>query len=297
MSTSTAVFGIQFHPEVSHTPQGRRCSKTSSTASAAARPRWTMGAFVEEAVARIRAQVGDGRVICGLSGGVDSAVAALLVHRAIGDRLDLHLRRYRLHARGRARSRSSRRSASHFDIELVARGRQRALSGAAGGRHRSRAEAHRSSAKSSSTSSRREAEQLRADGPIAFLAQGTLYPDVIESASARRQRRPSIKTHHNVGGLPEDMALRSWSSRCATSSRTRCARLGRELGLPEDRVWRHPFPGPGLAVRCIGEVTRARLDDPAPAPTPSCSRRCAARACIARSARPSPCCCRCRASA
>ncbi len=248
------IYGLQFHPEVYHTPRGNEMLRAFLFDVAGLSPDWTPGIFVEHALAEIRARVGEaGTVICGLSGGVDSSVAATLVHKAIGQRLHcifvdngllrlneaeevLRLFRGRLDItvhhvpasekflgalRGVTDPEQKRKIIGRVFIEVF------------------------------------EAEAKRIDG-ARFLVQGTLYPDVIESVSFKG---PSavIKSHHNVGGLPEKMHLELVEP-LRELFKDEVREVGAQLGLPHDILWRHPFPGPGLAIRCLGEVTSARLD-------------------------------------
>jgi GMP synthase (glutamine-hydrolysing) len=248
------IYGLQFHPEVYHTPRGNEMLRAFLFDVAGLSPDWTPGVFVEHALAEIRARVGEaGTVICGLSGGVDSSVAATLVHKAIGQRLHcifvdngllrlneaeevLRLFRGRLditvhhvsasekflgELRGVTDPEQKRKIIGRVFIEVF------------------------------------EAEAKRIDG-AKFLVQGTLYPDVIESVSFKG---PSavIKSHHNVGGLPEKMHL-TLVEPLRELFKDEVREVGAQLGLPHDILWRHPFPGPGLAIRCLGEVTSARLD-------------------------------------
>jgi GMP synthase (glutamine-hydrolysing) len=245
------LFGVQFHPEVTHTPWGTELLRNFLSRECGCQPTWTMSAFAERAVAEIRQTVGSGRVVCGLSGGVDSAVAAALVHRAIGDQLTCIFVDHGLLRQGEAET-VKETFAGHFHVPLIAvDASERFLQRLAGvddpelKRKRIGEEFIRVF--------EAEAEKLV---DVQFLAQGTLYPDVIESGSSTAA---TIKTHHNVGGLPETMNLRLLEPlRWLFKDEVRA--LGTELGLPDEIVWRHPFPGPGLAIRIIGEVTRERLD-------------------------------------
>jgi GMP synthase (glutamine-hydrolysing) len=250
----SGYYTVQFHPEVAHTPQGRQLLCNFAVKICGCRPDWTPENVVEEKVAEIRRQVGSGRVVLGLSGGVDSAVAATLVHRAVGDQLTCIFVDHGLLREGEAeqvvetfeREQGMRLIAVRAVEEMM-----EALEGVVDPEMK-RAIIGEKFVRLF------EREALRL-GEIDFLAQGTIYPDVIESAGDERGGAHTIKTHHNVGGLPSDLSLRLVEPlRYLFKDEVR--RIGELLGLPESIVWRQPFPGPGLAIRCLGEVTWERLE-------------------------------------
>ena len=247
------AMGIQFHPEVVHTECGSRILANFVHDICGCSGSWTVEAFVEEAVEAVRAQVGDGRVICGLSGGVDSSVAAALVHRAIGDRLTCIFVDHGL-LRQNERAEVEAAFADSLGIPLITVDAADRFLGALAG-VTDPEEKRRIIGHLFIECFDEEAEKI---GGADFLVQGTLYPDVIESVSVRGPSA-TIKTHHNVGGLPEHMKLELVEP-LRELFKDEVREAGRLAGVPENIVGRHPFPGPGLAIRIIGEVTRQRCD-------------------------------------
>ena len=245
-------FAVQFHPEVHHTPKGAKLYE-NFVRLAGFTGDWTMGAYREDAIAKIRAQVGNEKVICGLSGGVDSSVAAVLIHEAIGDQLTCVFVDHGLLRQGEAEQVVTM-FRDHYNMPLIHADESDLFLGALEGV--SDPEVKRK------TIGRLFIEvfekHAKSVGGARFLAQGTLYPDVIESVSFSGGPSVTIKSHHNVGGLPEKMGM-TLVEPLRELFKDEVRALGRELGLPASFIGRHPFPGPGLAIRCPGEISREKL--------------------------------------
>ncbi len=250
---SKPLFGVQFHPEVAHTEIGREVLENFVFRLAGCKPTWTMRSFIEKTIEEIRAQVGpEERVICALSGGIDSTVTAILVHKAIGDRLIPIFVNNGLLRKNEPESvielMSSLGLKLHY-VDAAERFLER-LKGVTDPEEKRRLIGH--------TFIEVFEEEAKKVGNVTYLAQGTLYPDVIESVSFRGPSA-TIKSHHNVGGLPERMKLKLIEP-LRELFKDEVREIARELGLPEDIVYRQPFPGPGLAIRILGEVTKERLE-------------------------------------
>lgn len=252
-ATDRPLYGVQFHPEVAHTHRGDEILSNFLFEVCGCRPTWTAGAFIEDTVERIREKIGEGTAICGLSGGVDSSVAAVLVHRAIGDRLTCIFVDHGL-LRKHEREQVERMFGKHMGLRLVVEDAAdlflERLVGVTEPEEKRRAIGN-------TFIEVFEATAAREGTGAAHLVQGTLYPDVIESVSVGGPS-VTIKTHHNVGGLPEEMPFELVEP-LRDLFKDEVRQVGRELGLPEEFVGRHPFPGPGLAIRILGDVTPERL--------------------------------------
>jgi GMP synthase (glutamine-hydrolysing) len=246
-------YGVQFHPEVTHTPRGEQIFHNFLYEVCKCAGTWTMGNFVEQTVRRLREQIGNGKVICGLSGGVDSSVVAALIHKAVGDQLICIFVDNGL-LRKNERDLVETTFRDHFHINLRTHDASevflRELRGVTDPQQK-----RKIIGREFIEAFKREAQSI--DGAT-FLAQGTLYPDVIESGHGYSGTSANIKLHHNVGGLPEELGFELVEP-LRELFKDEVRKVGEVLGLPEQIVWRHPFPGPGLAVRVIGEVTPERL--------------------------------------
>jgi len=250
--TDRRFYAVQFHPEVHHTPNGKRLYE-NFVRLAGFTGDWTMGAYREQAIDAIRTQVGDKRVICGLSGGVDSSVAAVLIHEAIGDQLTCVFVDHGLLRQGEA-DEVVTMFRDHYNMQFIHADEQELFLTALD--DVSDPETKRKTiGKLFIEVFQKHADQIKG---AKFLAQGTLYPDVIESVSFSGGPSVTIKSHHNVGGLPKKMGLKLVEP-LRELFKDEVRALGRELGLPQAFIGRHPFPGPGLAIRCPGEITREKL--------------------------------------
>ncbi len=254
MGNEDGIFGLQFHPEVAHTPHGKTILRNFVYQICGCKGNWTMSSFINDSITRIRKQVNKGKVIAALSGGVDSSVVATLIHRAIGDQLTCIFVNH-----GLLRREEVERTFNTFRLNLG----MNIIYVDASERFLNRLKGIRDPEKKRKAIGeefiRVFEEEAKKIGKVDFLAQGTLYPDVIESASSGSKASAKIKTHHNVGGLPAKMRL-TLLEPLRSLFKDEVRQVGLELGLPEEMVWRQPFPGPGLAIRIIGEVTGEKLE-------------------------------------
>ena len=254
MGNGEGIYGLQFHPEVAHTPQGKTLLRNFAYQICGCQGNWTIGNFINESISGIKEQVGKGKVINALSGGVDSAVVATLIHRAIGDQLTCIFVN-----NGLLRREEVERTFNVFRLNLgmnivFVDASERFLR-----RLKGVTDPEKKRKVIGEVFIRVFEEEAKKFGKVDFLAQGTLYPDVIESAQSGSSVSAKIKTHHNVGGLPSKMTL-SLIEPLRNLFKDEVRQVGLELGLPEEMVWRQPFPGPGLAIRIIGEVTKEKLE-------------------------------------
>jgi GMP synthase (glutamine-hydrolysing) len=263
------LYGVQWHPEVGHSDRGQEVLENFLHRGAGIEPSWTTGNVIEEQVERIRAQVGEGTAICALSGGVDSAVAAAIVQRAIGDRLTCVYVNHGLMRQDESAQIEKAFGESTGGAKLVMVDAEEQFLAALAGVTDPEAKRKIIGHEFIRTFEQAQADILREQGVVegegedahaehkAFLVQGTLYPDVVESGGG--EGAANIKSHHNVGGLPEDLSFELVEP-LRTLFKDEVRAVGSELGLPDEIVWRQPFPGPGLGIRIIGEVTKERLD-------------------------------------